>query len=175
MQTEEQKRAYSAKYYKEHKEQEIKRCRERRKRYPDEGAKRSKKWKMEHPERAKEYEKERWNKNKDMLIKKNKEWAIKNPEKRKASSRKSNLRKYGITPEEYDRIFKDQDGKCAICHRSPTGVGRNGKVLHVDHNHKTGKVRGLLCPDCNLSIGRLGDSIDVLKSAIAYLEYNDVV
>lgn len=78
---------------------------------------------------------------------------------------------YGITPEQYDQMFREQGGLCAIC-------GLEGKktlatqrfALHVDHDHKTGKVRGLLCHNCNTILGNAGDSPDVLVKAIAYLE-----
>lgn len=58
------------------------------------------------------------------------------------------IRKYGITPEDYDALFVAQDGKCAICLKPPK-VFR----LHTDHDHKTGTVRGLLCVSCNTKLG----------------------
>ena len=69
--------------------------------------------------------------------------------------------KYGLSLEEYDTMMHKQNGACAIC-------GSNGR-LHVDHNHDTGKVRGLLCMDCNTGIGKLQDSADLLKKAAEYL------
>ena len=79
----------------------------------------------------------------------------------KMQIRKGNLRRhYGITPEEYDRLFDTQGGKCAICGELP-------RRLVVDHNHETGKVRGLLCFKCNNAL--LG-GVEWLKAAIAYLE-----
>ena len=73
--------------------------------------------------------------------------------------------RYGITVEEYDRMFAEQDGKCAIC-----GVKVEKHRLCVDHDHATGKVRGLLCRLCNRHLGGFRDSIDLLRRAIAYLE-----
>lgn len=73
--------------------------------------------------------------------------------------------KYGLNPGEYDVLFKAQGGACAICR------GRRRQRLSVDHDHKTGMVRGLLCRMCN---GRLlpsaRDSVQTLQSAVAYLE-----
>jgi hypothetical protein len=73
---------------------------------------------------------------------------------------------YGITLEDYNRMFEEQEGCCKICKRHQTEFN---KRLHVDHDHKTGKIRGLLCHNCNLALGRLGDSIQTLKSALEYL------
>ncbi len=72
--------------------------------------------------------------------------------------------KYGITLEIYEAMLKSQNGGCAICGKT------DGKRLHVDHDHATGKVRGLLCFKCNVSIGHFGDDIAVLRLAIRYLE-----
>lgn len=71
---------------------------------------------------------------------------------------------YNFSQEDYRLLFGKQNGKCAICNSE-------SKIrLSVDHNHTTGKVRGLLCSHCNLALGYLKDSIDRLKSAISYLE-----
>lgn len=75
-------------------------------------------------------------------------------------------RKYKLTSEEYDRILAAQDGKCAICYRPPD----DDRVLAVDHCHRTGKVRGLLCGLCNRALGCLGDDTTLLYRAIDYLE-----
>lgn len=79
---------------------------------------------------------------------------------------------YGISIDEYERMLKEQRGVCACCGQSETYVHSNGKVyaLSVDHDHATGKVRGLLCHACNRAIGLLGDSVDRLQAAIDYLE-----
>lgn len=77
-------------------------------------------------------------------------------------------RKYGITPEEYEAKLKKQKNRCAICGRHK----RSFKFrLGVDHNHKTLKVRGLLCPLCNAGLGAFLDDIKLLKKAIRYLSY----
>lgn len=89
-------------------------------------------------------------------------------DKGKFSKWKSDLkRNYGITPEDYNEMFEAQEGCCAIC--STHQVSMKHK-LHVDHCHKTGKVRGLLCKNCNLALGNFQDSTKLLLKAIQYLE-----
>lgn len=70
-------------------------------------------------------------------------------------------------------MYVSQNGVCAICGKPETEKSRKGNVrsLHVDHNHDTGKVRGLLCGKCNRSIGVLGDSVQILRNAVKYLEH----
>ena len=81
------------------------------------------------------------------------------------------LNRFGISLNEYSKMYMDQGGKCAICNGTDAGT-RNGKekTFAVDHDHKTGKVRGLLCEACNTGIGKLKDDPEVLRSAIQYLE-----
>lgn len=78
-------------------------------------------------------------------------------------------RRYGITQDDYERMLEEQGGACAIC-RATTSL-RNGKPFpfHVDHDHETGKVRGLLCGPCNKALGLLGESN--LAVALAYVRY----
>jgi hypothetical protein len=70
-------------------------------------------------------------------------------------------RRYGITVEHYDRMFAEQHGKCAICWEAP--------AEHVDHDHATGRVRGLLCFNCNGALGQFRDRIGLMLRAAAYL------
>ena len=76
---------------------------------------------------------------------------------------------YGITLDDYNQMFADQNGCCAICglHQSEFK-----KALHVDHCHTTDKVRGLLCAECNLGLGKFKDNIQTLENAIRYLTNN---
>lgn len=76
-------------------------------------------------------------------------------------------RRYGITSEDYARMLAEQEHRCAICGIDQCKTGRN---FAVDHCHKTGKIRGLLCANCNVGIGGLQDSIAVVSLALAYLE-----
>lgn len=73
-------------------------------------------------------------------------------------------RKYGLSKEDLERMTKAQKGRCAICKRRP-----QGEALHVDHCHDTGKVRGLLCGQCNRAIGLFQHKTKRLTAAIAYL------
>ncbi|MEU8705689.1 endonuclease VII domain-containing protein [Streptomyces sp. NPDC048565] len=73
-------------------------------------------------------------------------------------------RRYGMTEAQRDDMLSSQSGVCTIC---PVA-----SALHVDHCHKTGRVRGVVCFNCNSAIGKLGDDPDSLRRAIAYLEGN---
>lgn len=76
-------------------------------------------------------------------------------------------RNYGINHDVYLEMLAKQNGCCQIC-----GVAEeeHGKRLHVDHNHKTGKVRGLLCSRCNTAIGKFKEDPEVIRKAIQYIE-----
>lgn len=79
----------------------------------------------------------------------------------------SNLRiTYGISINEYDALFTTQKGCCAICEKHQVELTRR---LHVDHDHKTGKIRGLLCHYCNTSLGGFKEDSAMMKKAIEYL------
>ena len=98
----------------------------------------------------------------------NKKWRKEN----KKGARDYRLkRKFDITVEQYNEMFIEQHGVCAICCEPERTETKDGKKqwLAVDHNHKTGVVRGLLCSNCNTGLGLLGDSTELLKSAIKYL------
>jgi hypothetical protein len=109
---------------------------------------RVKKWQQENAERLNAYRRE-----------------YRQRPERKAADREAHLRrKYGITLTEYDQMLHRQDGGCAVCGRKPNEIS-----LHVDHDHATGRIRGLLCFRCNNALGDLGDSEDRLNSAAAYV------
>jgi Recombination endonuclease VII len=75
---------------------------------------------------------------------------------------------YGMTEQDYYERLEAQGGACSICGRSPEEAGQVRLV--VDHDHATGRVRGLLCQPCNQGLGRFGDSIERLVSAVRYLD-----
>lgn len=82
--------------------------------------------------------------------------------------RKAALRNnYGLTLEQWDELFESQGGKCAICGEAPDPAKRR---FHVDHNHTTGAVRGILCHNCNLALGHSKESKDRLQAMIEYLD-----
>lgn len=76
-------------------------------------------------------------------------------------------KKFGITLEDYNVMLDKQDYKCAICREKKVYSRR--KYLSVDHCHKTGRVRGLLCDACNLGLGKFNDNPDLLVRAVTYL------
>ena len=90
--------------------------------------------------------------------------------------RDKNLRyNYGITLDEYNNILNNQNGKCATCGTTKPGgrkSGRGGKieVFFVDHNHKTGEVRGLLCNICNRTIGYVNEDVELIQNMIKYVK-----
>ncbi len=80
---------------------------------------------------------------------------------------KSMIRLYGIDLNQYNQLFENQKGYCLGCNRHQSELN---KALAVDHCHKTGKVRGLLCPSCNLCLGNAKESVETLKQLAIYLE-----
>src|SRR5437762_2483969 len=88
--------------------------------------------------------------------------------KTRGYARTAQLKKYGLTYAAYDAILADQHGVCAICQRPERPRKEKPMRLAVDHHHKTGKVRGLLCRSCNTAIAILDDA-DLLAKAAAYI------
>jgi hypothetical protein len=119
------------------------------------------------------------------LKKKQDSWYARNPEYKQNHVKKYNqteraklLRRnrrlrydFGMTAEDYDRMYADHEGKCAICGgTNPKHRWHDRKRMLIDHSHKPGgKVRGLLCGPCNLGIGNLQDDPIILERAIIYL------
>ena len=79
-------------------------------------------------------------------------------------------RSYGITLDDYKQMITEQKNSCAIC--GTINPGGKHKQWSVDHDHKTNKVRGLLCKSCNIALGEFQDDIDVLQKAVLYLQKN---
>ena len=91
----------------------------------------------------------------------------------KEYSKKYSLKsKYNLTEEDYKELLINQNHKCAICGTDQEEV--LNKKLYVDHDHATGKVRELLCHNCNVSLGLLKESIQTLTRAIAYLDKHSI-
>ena len=127
----------------------------------------------------------RLHKRKPNVIRRTKEYNARNKEKRrlyyriwnhtlngkrsrKFTNRKSKLKRtHKITPEKFIEMRKDQNNSCAICCRIfPT----NTRYIHIDHSHKTGKIRSLLCSYCNPGLGHFREDTNLLMKAIKYLE-----
>jgi len=112
-------------------------------------------WRKKNPDKVRATTRRNYVKNRESLLKR---------------ARKSQLkRKYGLSVAEYESLLLEQEYRCAICLKHKAD-NTNGYTLAVDHNHATGKVRGLLCASCNLSLGGFQDSEDLLLKAILYLK-----
>lgn len=99
-------------------------------------------------------------------------WLKRHPEEARLHSRKLNLKKRGITVEEYDRLWVAQDGRCAnqACgFTAPMVMLDYRQGLQADHDHKTGLPRQLLCPSCNRALGHIDDDVPRLRGLIEYL------
>lgn len=130
-------------------------------------------------EDRKEYYKQYYKDNKVRILKTVKEYQIKNQEKYKHYSKKYEetnrerrrlqqrnnryLRMFGISAVEYDEIFKSQNYSCKICKTTEAD-------FNLDHNHKTNKIRGILCKTCNMALGLFYDNIEILEASIKYLK-----
>lgn len=83
------------------------------------------------------------------------------------------MKSYGLEWAAYENMLKEQNNRCAICENSETSLARKStgelRPLAVDHDHETGRIRGLLCRSCNHLIGNANDDIDILNKAILYL------
>lgn len=105
--------------------------------------------------------------------KKHHEYYLDNTEKYKKLARNRDLKKYGITLEDQEQMLREQNNKWAICGKEIFLFGSSKKLTaHVDHDHKTDKVRGLLCQECNTGLGKFMDNTDYLLSAVSYLKKN---
>lgn len=122
---------------------------ERRRRNPEAARRRTEQWRRENPERYAA----------------NQKAFVASGGKRVADRRSHLKRKYGITIEEYDAMLQAQGGGCFICGRPP----RDDSSLHVDHDHSTGKVRGILCFCCNNALADFQDDPALLRKAAYYL------
>jgi hypothetical protein len=129
--------------------------------------------------------------NREKMLERNRLWKQANPDKvkeiakkatAKVRSRQSSIqkketelqRKYKINFNEYTVLYKNQNGICLICSiplRLLSGDSTN-KPANVDHCHRTGKIRGLLCNNCNRGLGHFQDREDLLLNAIGYLRVN---
>lgn len=79
---------------------------------------------------------------------------------------------YRLTKEAFLALLGKQRGLCAICGQPASGSGQANSRLHIDHDHRTGKVRGLLCTHCNHGLGKFMDSPILLRAAAEYLEWH---
>lgn len=145
-------------------------------------------WRKNNPEKVAEHQRTQYQKNREKKLAYQREYAQKNRNKIREINRRARenmsaekraemleqkrittmMRRYGLTPEDYNRMLAEQNGTCALCPRTPEE--ERYKRLNIDHCHDSGKVRGLLCTPCNHAIGVLGDTAEHVKRAVAYLE-----
>lgn len=102
--------------------------------------------------------------NKDKVVAQTVAWAGANPEKRAELIERGRLKKYGLTIAQYHQLHEQQSGRCRICDRALSDG------VHIDHDHATLVVRGLLCPKCNIGLGHFEDDPQRLRRAAAYLK-----
>lgn len=98
-------------------------------------------------------------------------YAKRHPEVVAMHELRQRVRKYGWTVEEYQQMLESQGGVCAICGKTQTRIKKSGEVfqLAIDHDHKTGKVRGLLCDICNQLLGKIENNVGGLEKISNYL------
>jgi len=108
--------------------------------------------------------------NPEKIVSQKKQWNKNNPEKIQKYYLKKRAKKYGLTLEEYNKMFEEQGGCCKICKTHQSDLTRS---LSIDHCHSSERVRSLLCGNCNVGLGNFKDNIDLLKEAIKYLEENN--
>lgn len=123
----------------------------------------TKKWRKKNYELEKERARIRRHSNLDKHNATTRRWRENNPDKVKALHLK---KKYNLTLDQWNSMFLEQQGKCKVCETHQDNLE---KELAVDHCHKTGKIRGLLCVRCNRAIGLLEDRIDLLEKSINHL------
>jgi hypothetical protein len=148
LQNKERIKAKSALYYLNNKPKVLERQHRKHKENPMPHNEYAKRYHQEHPEVAK---------------KSQKTWKERHPEKRKLYTRNSRIRAYGISPETYYEMLEKQGKRCAICKAESLK-----RAMNIDHDHTTGKVRGLLCDGCNLSLGHI-ERKDFMEKALKYL------
>lgn len=167
----EERKAYQKEYYETNKEALLEKQRERnRKHYLANREKHKAKtqaWQAANPERSAQLQREYRERNKDKLAAKRKEIYEKNKPAERLQRRHAKIRKYGLTPAEFDAMLDAQGRVCAIC--GTDKPSKRDNTFRIDHCHKTGNVRGLLCMKCNSALGMLQDSIPSLQKAIEYL------
>ena len=119
-------------------------------------------YRKNNPEKLREMRHDHYLRNKERIKAEVARYKAAHPDQRKIADLK---RFYGLTIEERDALFASQDGLCAICGTdTPEGNG-----WHIDHDHKTKRVRGILCTRCNTVLGMAKDNIETLRAAIEYL------
>jgi hypothetical protein len=124
----------------------------------------NRKWNRDNKESHAQYNREYYQANKEHIVQQTKAYA-QTPIGREGARKRARKHTYGLTHDAFLVMLQSQDGRCAICEK----VFTDGVPPHLDHCHKTGSVRGILCQHCNSGIGFLKDSPDIVSRALAYL------
>jgi hypothetical protein len=124
-------------------------------------------WQLANPDKVKANKRKYYLANREKVLARSKKWREDNPEQAKSLDLQ---KKYGITIDEWKAMLVAQGGRCAACRTTEPG----GKYdeWHTDHDHLTGKVRGLLCASCNLTLGNANENIFRLDALAEYLRRN---
>lgn len=140
----------------------------------------SREWKKRNAEKLKAYQKLWRAENAEKVRRDKAQWDIDNREHRKEYAKQYKTKRpdyfvrkhldysYGITLEEYETMRESQRGRCAVCGKHEEETQR--KRLFVDHSHSSGKIRGLLCQQCNTALGMVNEDTDILFALASYLE-----
>jgi hypothetical protein len=161
------KTCYRHQYFVLHRDQAREANHRYRIRHPERERERHRKYVGIHRERVRLWGRQYYWKRAEEMRQKAREWRAKHRDVIRESKRRCHLkRKYNLSPEEYGQIFLRQDGRCAICGRA--------KPLQVDHDHTTGKIRGLLCATCNLAIGGIEASSAEPSVIVRYLRISNM-
>jgi hypothetical protein len=162
----ESKAEYMRAYYRRNRETLLLKQRARSKssyqRNPEQFKTRARNWKAANPERTRELQQRHQERNRDKINQRSRDWYEANKARAAKQTRSRKLAGYGLTQAQFDAMLIAQNGNCAIC-MAPMDSPR------VDHCHKTGAVRGLLCKGCNSGLGMFRDQPSALMRAADYL------
>jgi hypothetical protein len=148
--------------------------REYRRRSSQKQKERNRAWRLANPDKIKKYDCKSYRKHRLTRPEADKKYRAENPEKVKAYNARTETkaiqaaaaRRYKAKQNGWaectDYPLPPSDSKCAICHRED--------ALCLDHDHETGKFRGYLCQNCNMALGKLGDTVEAIRRVLAYLE-----
>lgn len=171
MDPKEKRRLYQQEYYRQNRERLLEKQRARGKENykakPDAYRARAKAWREKNSERMTALQKDYRDRNREKLKARSRAHYLANKPKNLMQSRRSKLKRYGLTEAQYREMLAAQDHACAICATSLDRV--RTKHLYVDHCHKTLKVRGLLCQKCNSGLGMFRDDPKIIERAMLYL------
>ena len=166
-------REYTKKYREKNKEQLAIKNKEYRKKNKEKIAAYGKEYREKNKEKITAYYREYRKKNKEKIAAQVSGYYYKTKKHKVAVARE---RIHGITPKDYDTMLKEQNNKCKICSiKFNNNYNQESKIdyehsKHLDHCHITNKVRGILCPFCNLGLGHFKDSPERITTAINYLK-----